>query len=160
MTDAATPSAAPRCHTLRVRVGWGQCDPAGIVYFPRFFELFHEAMESWFDRALQLPYHDVIVARRIGLPSVHTEADFVRPTRFGEDVCVELRVLRLGRSSIELGYRIVGVDRSGAALDTDVRATGRTVCAVMDLDPDSPGFRRATPVPEDMRARIEAFGVG
>jgi 4-hydroxybenzoyl-CoA thioesterase len=139
-------------HVLAVDVGWGHCDPAGIVYFPRFFEMFHAAMESWFGNALGLPYQEVIVGRKLGFPSVHTEADFVHPTRFGERIAVELRVAKLGRSSIALAYRVRGPDG-------ELRATGRTVCAVMDLDPDSATHRRSRPVPDDIRAAIEAFGV-
>jgi 4-hydroxybenzoyl-CoA thioesterase len=140
-------------HVHEVDVGWGQCDPAGIVYFPRFFEMFHAAMETWFGRALGLPYQDVIVGRKIGFPAVHTEADFRKTTRFGERIAVELRVQRLGTSSIDLGYVI-----RGAAPD-DVRAVGRTVCVVMDLDPTSAEHHRARPLPDDIRAAIVRFGV-
>lgn len=139
-----------------IQVSWGDCDPAGLVYFPRFFEKFHEAMERWFGDALLQPYDALIMGRRLGLPSVHTEADFRAPCRFGEALVVELRVLRLGRSSIELGYRVV----QAMADQDEVRLTGRTVCALMDLDETRPTHGRAVPWPEDLRARIEAFGVG
>jgi 4-hydroxybenzoyl-CoA thioesterase len=142
-------------HVLEVEVGWGHCDPAGIVYYPRFFEMFHAAMETWFARCLQLPYDQVIVGRKLGFPSVHTDADFVKPTRFGEKVAVELRVAKLGTTSIRFAYAIRGPGGEG-----DLRATGSTVCAVMDLDPASATFRRAVAVPEDLRAKIEAFGIG
>lgn len=138
-----------------VLVSWGDCDPAGIVYFPRFFEKFHEAMEQWFGDALGLPYDELIVGRRLGLPSVHTEADFTSPCRFGERLTVELRVLRLGRSSVELGYRV----RTAADEAAAPRLTGRTVCVLMDLDPERETHERALPWPDDLRARIEAFGV-
>jgi 4-hydroxybenzoyl-CoA thioesterase len=136
-----------------MQVRWGDCDPAGLVYFPRFFERFHDAMERWFHDALDHPYDALIMGRRLGLPTVHTEADFRMPCRFGEALRVELRVLRLGRSSIELGYRVV------ADGEAEPRLTGRTVCALMDLDPTRPTHARAVPWPEDLRARIEAFGV-
>ncbi|HWB73374.1 MAG TPA: acyl-CoA thioesterase [Nannocystaceae bacterium] len=141
-------------HALPVAIGWGHCDPAGIVYFPRFFELFHQAMETWFGERLGLPYDQVIVQRKIGFPSVHTEADFTKPTRFGETVSVELRLAAIGRSSLTLDYRVVGPGGDG-----DLRATGRTVVALMDLDPASAGFRRKLPIPDDLRAQLEAFGV-
>ncbi len=152
----AGPDESPHggVHVMPVAIGWGQCDPAGIVYFPRFFELFHAAMETWFGERLGMPYDQVIGARKIGFPAVHTEADFRRPTGFGERVAVELRVARIGRSSIEFVYVIRGL-----ADATDVRAVGRTVCAVMDLDPSSPIFRRSLEIPADLRAAIEAFGV-
>lgn len=137
-------------HRLTVPVRWGHCDPAGIVFFPQFFVMFHEAMESWFGACLGASYDEVITRRKIGFPSVHTEADFRKPTRFGENVIVELRVGQLGRTSIRLAYTVRG--EAG-----DVRATGATVCAVMDLDPASPTFHRAVPLPEDLRAAIERF---
>ncbi|MEX1367466.1 MAG: thioesterase family protein [Nannocystaceae bacterium] len=151
MTDQA-PAGVFR---LPVRVSWGDCDPAGIVYFPRFFEKFHEAMEQWFGAELSLPYDELINGRRLGLPSVHTEADFRAPCHFGDELVVELRVLSLGRSSVELGYRVL------AASDAEAgpRLTGRTVCVLMDLDPQRPTHRRALPWPAELRARIEGFGV-
>ena len=136
-----------------VTVGWGDCDPAGLVYFPRFFEKFHEAMERWFGDALGQPYDALIMGRKLGLPSVHTEADFAAPCRFGDRLEVELRVQRLGRSSIELRYRVRAPGESA------MRLRGRTVCALMDLDPDRSTHARAVPWPDDLRARIEAFGV-
>jgi 4-hydroxybenzoyl-CoA thioesterase len=149
------PPAEPRAgvfhHPIEIR--WGDCDPAGIVYFPRFFERFHDAMERWFGEALGLPYDHLITSRRLGLPAVHTEADFRVPCRFGERLVVELRVGKLGRSSIELGYRVM-VDG-----ESEPRLTGRTVCALMDLDPARPSHARAVPWPDELRARIEAFGV-
>ena len=27
----------------QLRIQWGDCDPAGIVYFPRYFEMFDNA---------------------------------------------------------------------------------------------------------------------
>lgn len=140
---------------MPVRVHWGHCDPAGIVYFPRFFEMFHEAMETWFSEGLGLPYEELIVARKIGFPSVHTEADFRRPTRFGETIAVELRVRETGHTSIKFDYVV-----RDQADPRDVRATGHTVCVVMDLDPQRSTFRRAIPMPQDVRERVEAFGCG
>lgn len=103
-----------------IDVRFGACDPVGIVYFPRYFDWFHQAMEAWFGDALGLPYHQVL--QRHGFPAVHTEADYQRPCAFGERVVVELRVGRIGGSSVRLDYRVVG-----PAGDGDVRATGHTV---------------------------------
>ncbi|MCA9707055.1 MAG: acyl-CoA thioesterase [Myxococcales bacterium] len=147
----ATP--APGVYRHEVMVGWGDCDPAGIVYFPRFFEKFHEAMERWFGDALGQPYDALIMERRLGLPAVHTEADFRAPCRFGERLWVELSVARRGRTSIELAYRV------WAPGEDEPRLWGRSVCALMDLDPSRPTHARAVPWPEDLAARIEAFGV-
>ena len=137
-------------HVHRVRVGFGDCDPAGIVYFPRFFHFFHEAMESWFDDVLGLPYADMIHVRKLGFPAVHTEADFRSPVAMGREIAVEQRVVQLGRSSIRFAYTVRQV---GEPAD-DVRLIGATVSVVMDLDPQRPTFRRAVPLPDDLRDRI------
>lgn len=144
-------------HEHRVRVSWGHCDPAGIVYFPRFFDMFHEAMETWFADALGHPYEHIIVGRKIGFPSVHTEADFSRPTAFGETIVIELSLASLGRSSMRLGYRILDGEGDNAGADARERGSGSTVCAVMDLDPDSARYRRSIPLPDDLRAAMERF---
>ncbi|MBL8973518.1 MAG: acyl-CoA thioesterase, partial [Myxococcales bacterium] len=95
-------------HPLVVR--FGDCDPAGIVYFPRFFDFVHDAMETWFSAALGLSYAQVVIGRKIGFPAVHSEADFKVPCAFGESIAVELRVAKLGRSSIGLDYLVRGAD--------------------------------------------------
>jgi 4-hydroxybenzoyl-CoA thioesterase len=138
-------------HIHRVRVRFGDCDPAGIVYFPRFFHFFHEAMESWFDDVLQVPYAGLIQGRKLGFPAVHTEADFAAPCAFGDEIAVEQRVVGLGRTSLRFAYRV----RAHGDPAAPVRLTGATVCVVMDLDPQRPSFRRPVELPPDLRARIQ-----
>lgn len=137
-------------HVHRIEVRFGDCDPAGIVYYPRFFGFFHDAMETWFGERLGAPYAGVVVGRKIGFPAVHAEADFKSPCAFGDRIVVELRVANLGRSSIGLAYVVRG---EGG----DLRLTAATTSVVMDLDPGSPGFRRAVAIPEDLRETIAAF---
>ncbi|TVQ90434.1 MAG: acyl-CoA thioesterase [Deltaproteobacteria bacterium] len=139
--------------TWRVEIRFGDCDPAGIIYYPRYFDLFHQAMESWFDGPLGLPYASLIRQHRLGLPSVRAEADYRAPSRFGEQVAVVLSIARLGSSSVHFDYQVRGPDGG-------LRVTGRTVCVVMDLDPSSETFQRAIPIPSDLRQRIQTFRRG
>jgi 4-hydroxybenzoyl-CoA thioesterase len=138
-------------HILSLDVRFGDCDPAGIVYFPRYFDFFHQAMETWFPAELGFGYDEFVRVRKLGFPAVHSEADFERPSRFGERIAVHLRVTKLGRSSIAFAYEVHG--------DDGRRATGRSVCVVMDLDPASAGHGRAVAMPEDLRAQILEFGI-
>jgi len=140
-------------HVHRVSVLFGDCDPAGIIYFPRVFDYFHQAMESWFAQALGLPYAEVVRGRKLGFPAVHTEADFRRPCFLGDEVDITLRVAALGNKSIRLEY-VVTDD------DGEVRATGATVCVVTRLDPQAEDHLAAISVPDDLRDRIEAFRRG
>lgn len=133
--------------SLPVPIRFGDCDPAGILYYPRYFDLFHQAMEAWFDGPLGLPYARFLLDDRLGLPTVAAEAQYRAPCTFGETVGVELSVEKLGKSSIIFAYRVVGPDASE-------RAVGRVTCVVMDLDPGRPTYRRAVPIPSGLRARI------
>ncbi len=151
VTAQAEQSHGVHRHELVVR--WGDCDPAGIVYYPRFFDYFHLTMETWFSEGLGMPYESVIVGRKIGFPSVHVDADFKRPSAFGDALVVELRVGRIGTKSIRFGFRIFGPGES------EPRVTGSKVCVVMNLDPGSAQFRTGVAVPADLRAAVEAFGV-
>ena len=128
-------------------VGFGHCDPAGIVYFPRFFDVFHQAMESWFG-SLGFPYAELITGRKIGFPAVHSEADFRAPCAFGERLTVRMSVAKLGRSSLHLSYEI-WADEEAAP-----RLRGTTICVVMDLDPLRESYRSSMPLPDDLRAAI------
>ncbi len=143
--------ASTAVHEHRVDVRFGDCDPAGIVYFPRYFDFFHQTMETWFDALGGPSYATFITDGQRGLPTVHTEADFAAPVRFGDTIVVELRVAKLGRTSMELVYRV----RDAAS--GDGRATGRSVVVAMDLNPESVSFRRAIAIDDELRVRIERW---
>jgi len=149
-------SARVGVHVHRQPVRFGDCDPAGIVYYPRFLHFFHEAMETWFLEGLDYPYDEVILGEKIGFPSVHCEADFRIPCQMGEVIAIELRIAKLGRTSIGFDYQV----RTFGEPDSPLRLVGATVCVVMDLNPDSPKFRQALPIPAGLRARIERFMAG
>ena len=138
----------PQIHVHPVAVRFGMADPAGIVYFPRYFDWFHQAMESWFDEGLGLPYAEVLQTH--GLPTVDTRCAYRAPCRPGEAVAVELRVARLGRTSLRLAYAVRGAD--GA-----LRAVARTDVVFVGLVPGTPEHLRPVPLPEGLRARMEAY---
>jgi 4-hydroxybenzoyl-CoA thioesterase len=125
---------------------FSHCDPAGIVYFPRLFDLLHRAMEDWFTFGLEERFADFIVKKRLGIPTVGTQVDFVGPARFGDLLRIELRVLKLGRSSIELGIdAFVG--------DQPCFKARHAVCCF------SQDTFKAVAIPDDLRGRMEAYVV-
>ena len=48
------------------------CDPAGIIFYPQYFVLFHEVLENWWTEGLGIPYGDYIRRQRLGVPAVRT----------------------------------------------------------------------------------------
>lgn len=129
-------------------IRFSHCDPAGIVYFPRFYDLAHATMEDWFAQGLQQPLPELIRDRRIGTPTVSMQSDFLQPLRMGDTLRFALRVTKLGNASVQLAYR------GSKADDSDEREYLRLTqtIAFMSLDQG-----KATPIPEDLRPRIEQF---
>lgn len=131
-------------HTTQLRVRFGHSDPARIVYYPRYFEWFHDAFEDFFEAALGVPYADILNQRRVGFPAVQVATEFRGPARFGERVDLEVFLSRLTGRSATFEYR---VRRDGALLaSASVKVVG------MDMDQHvARGF------PEDIRAGLEPY---
>jgi 4-hydroxybenzoyl-CoA thioesterase len=119
-------------------------DAAHIVFFARFMSYAHEAMEHFF-APLQGGYVGLIVTRRIGLPAVRVEVDFTSPLRYGEMLCIETSVTRIGRRSATMRYRMV------RAHDEVLVADLRHTVVTTDLD-----TLKSCPMPEDVRALLSA----
>jgi len=88
-----------------IKVCFGDIDNAGIVYYPRFLHHFHLAMEEFFSSEWRIDYADVLHQRNVSLPTVHLECDFRRRLRYGDQINIEVRVIRIGQTSIAWGYR-------------------------------------------------------
>ena len=137
---AETPPSAFRSRQL---VRYFHCDPGGIVYFPRFFDMFNATLEDWFAEALACPWGpDLIGARKLSTTSLTIRTEFLRACRLGETLDFDLWPTRLGRSSIQLALAgsVAGEER--------LRATW-TICVV------SCEAFRAAPIPQDLRGRMQ-----
>jgi 4-hydroxybenzoyl-CoA thioesterase len=125
-------------------VRFEEVDAAQIVFFPRILAYGHEALAKLMDE-LQGGYAELVVKRRIGLPTVHIEVDFTAPLRFGDVARVELTVTRIGHSSCAFRADVTRI------LDGVKVATILCVCAVTDLS-----ALRAIGIPDDVRRILEA----
>ena len=75
-----------------VRIEWADCDPAGIVYYPRYFAMFDTSTHYLFEAA-GWKKRDLLKAFDIvGYPMVDTRARFVIASAFGDDIVIETRV--------------------------------------------------------------------
>ncbi len=120
------------------------CDPAGIVFYPQYFILFHELLEDWFNRGLDLNYADFVSAERRGLPTAHIDCDFRIPSKIGDAVQMQLSVKRVGNSSLTLAVSV----RAGEEL----RVTAKQVLVLISLEDGS-----VLPIPPALRKRFERF---
>lgn len=91
---------------LPVKILLQHCDTAGIVFYPRFFEMANLVVERWFEDELGYSFADMILHDGLGVPTAAITAQFKVPSRLGDDLQFRLSVTRLGRTSVSL--RIAG----------------------------------------------------
>jgi 4-hydroxybenzoyl-CoA thioesterase len=132
-----------------LRIEWGDCDPAGIVFYPRYFAMFDTSTTALFERALGATKVQFLKTYDFaGYPMVDTRARFVSPTRFGDDVVIETKVTELKRSSFSVRHLLTKGDTLAVeAFETRVWV-GR--------DPSDPGKIKSQPIPQDVIARLNS----
>ena len=90
-----------------LRIEWGQCDPAGIVFYPQYLIIFDSSTGWLFERTGLTP----LAMRRkyaiVGMPIVEVSARFVKPCRFDDEVVVESEIGEWGRSSFTVRHRLL-----------------------------------------------------
>ncbi len=132
-----------------VRIEWGDCDPAQIVFYPRYFAMFDGATQELFRAALGKPKIEWVKEFGIvGIPMVDTRAKFIVPSRYGDDIVFESRVARFGGSSFDVEHRVF---RDSGVLAME----GFETRVWAGPDPEKPGAIKGAKIPAAVKA---AFG--
>jgi 4-hydroxybenzoyl-CoA thioesterase len=130
-------------YTIRLPIRFTHTDPAGYVFFPRYFEMLQAAVEDWYTHGLGISYAG-LVRDGFGLPTARTECEFLRPSRLGEILELQVVLERLGRSSMEVSF----IGRVGG----EVRVRARSVLVQILL-----GEGRPVPIDGELREALEAY---
>jgi 4-hydroxybenzoyl-CoA thioesterase len=126
-----------------VRITWGMCDPAGIVYYPRYFEIFDDSTTLLFERALGMTKFEFLKAYDVvGYPMVDTRGKFSIPSKFGDNVEVETTVTEFRRSSFDVQHRILK--------DGELAVEGFETRVWVSHDPDKTGQIKSLPIPQSL----------
>jgi 4-hydroxybenzoyl-CoA thioesterase len=88
--------------TLQQKVRFQHCDPAGIVFYPRYFEMINTTVEEWFAQRLGIPFETLHGSLRAAVPTVSVTVNFHAPSRHGDVLEFQLRPTRIGRSTVAL----------------------------------------------------------
>lgn len=145
MREELAAGAAEPLPPVRVedRVRWSDVDAAGIICYGAYLR-FYELAETELFRAAGEPYHEVFDRYDVWLPRVHIESDFFRPAFLDDLLAVCVGVERIGRTSLELGFR---VERDGGEI-----ARARFVMVAVRRSDLS-----KTPLPPRLAERLGAF---
>jgi 4-hydroxybenzoyl-CoA thioesterase len=149
MTETTQAPAASRVVTYTVRVEFGDCDPARIVWFPNFFRWIDAASRHFFLQCGVPPWHETEkTSGLIGTPLVDTHARFVKTASYGDTLDIHTSVAEWRDKSYVQRYRIMRENQDG------------TVDLIMECDEvrifaahreDGKGIR-AIPIPADIKA--------
>lgn len=138
-----------RVSTARRKVGFGDCDPAKIVYYPNYFD--------WFDRGSHQLFEEAEVSMKmleetLGVltPIVDVQCRFVSPARWEDEIDITSKVTRWGSRSFTVTHRV----SQAATGDLVAEGTESRVC--VRLVADKSGEIRACDIPGEVRV---AFGV-
>ncbi|KIC48677.1 acyl-CoA thioesterase [Tateyamaria sp. ANG-S1] len=121
------------------RVLFRHCDPAGIVFYPRYFEMINDALESFFDQAIGAPWDQM--HQNAGVPTAEISARFTAPSRQGDELTMRLEVNRVGRSSMD--YTM------GASAAGELRFEAKGTMVFVNH------AGKSTPWPDKMRAKLQ-----
>jgi 4-hydroxybenzoyl-CoA thioesterase len=136
-------------NTRRLTIEWGHCDPAGIVFNPRFFEFFDWSTAMLLFAASGMTKSEMMAAfGSAGAPVVATQAKFLKPCSFGDEVTIVSTVLKVGRSSFDVEHRLF----KGDMLAVEARETRVWTVA------DGKGGLRSEPLPDRMASRLKSSG--
>lgn len=129
------------------RIEWQDCDPAGIVYFPRYFAIFDTSTTTLFEKALGMKKRDFIKHYGFaGYPMVDARATFHIPGVFGDDVEIHTAITKLGKSSISIEHHLMK--------DGELAVQGWEKRVWVGQDPANPDRLKSTPLPPDVVEKL------
>lgn len=88
------------------RVRFAHCDPAGIVFYPRYVELLNEIVEDWFEEGLGVDFHSLHVEHGLAIPTVRLDVEYLAPSRYGDLLSFRLAVAHIGNTSLQLSVMV------------------------------------------------------
>jgi 4-hydroxybenzoyl-CoA thioesterase len=127
--------------TLQQKVRFQHCDPAGIVFYPRYFEMINATVEEWFAQRLGVPFETLHGPLGAAVPTASMKVDFHAPSRLGDFLEFRLRPTRIGRSSVGLSIEAYCGPEKRLSMESTLVFTKE-------------GAGKPDSWPEDLRARI------
>ena len=131
-------------YTYCSRVRFTHTDPAGYVFFPRFFDKFQAAIEDWFNFELEVDYAGLLLKQGVGLPTAHTECSFLKPCLLGEVLDLTVFLKNIGTTSITVAF--VG------SVANEQRLLAKSVLVFISLQDGRP-----VAIPPELRKKLELY---
>jgi 4-hydroxybenzoyl-CoA thioesterase len=89
-----------------IHIEWGDCDPAQIVFYPRYLAYFDACTTALFRKAGLSKRQMLKTHQIVGIPLVELRVSFKAPSRFADTVIVESEITEWRRSSFCVRHRL------------------------------------------------------
>jgi 4-hydroxybenzoyl-CoA thioesterase len=137
-------------HRRTVRIEWGDCDAAGIVFYPRYFAMFDASTHHLFEAAGWKKAELRSRFQMVGIPMVDTRAKFLAPSSYGDDIVIETKVAAIRNSSFDVEHRVFKPAHGGETLAIEAFETRVWAGA----HPDDPKRLKAVTIPDEVVRRL------
>jgi 4-hydroxybenzoyl-CoA thioesterase len=133
----------------RVTIEWQHCDPAGIVFYPRYFAMFDTSTTMLFEHALGMTKYQLLKTYDfLGYPMVETRTRFTLPTRFGDEIEIKTSLIEVKHSSFTVEHQILKAGQ--------LAVEGRDTRVWVVTDPANPDKFKSMPIPPEVIAKLTA----
>jgi 4-hydroxybenzoyl-CoA thioesterase len=119
------------------KVLFQHCDPAGMVFYPRYFEMINACIETWFDEELLSSFKRMHLELGLSVPTASTQTDFRAPSHLGDLLVFQLQVEKLGNTSLHLQINVT--------CDGQLRLTNDTTLVLIEQHNGCPSPWRKHP---------------
>ncbi|MGH6990600.1 MAG: acyl-CoA thioesterase [Stellaceae bacterium] len=128
-----------------IRVEWGDCDPAEIVFYPNYFAWFDASTTHLFASVGLLPGRFFAEFGVKGFPLLEASAKFYVASGFGDEIEAESGVVEWGNKTFRVTHRF----RRGGELLLEGSET--RIFVVAD---SASGRLKSVPVPDEVKRRL------
>ncbi len=144
---------AHRTTLHEVNVQFGDCDPAGIVFFPNFSRWMDAASLSFFMQCGVPPWRELVKTRGIvGTPLLEINTRFLKSVTYGQTIVIATWIEEWRAKVFVQMHRVTRGKGTGSSATDELICEGREVRAFVKRDADNPDRLRAISVPDDIRA--------
>ncbi|WP_417456623.1 acyl-CoA thioesterase [Kordiimonas sp.] len=85
-----------------IAVRFKHVDAAGIMFYPRYFELINDLVEDWFASGVGESFKQLHLVEGRAVPTAHIDVNFHAPSKLDDELTFDLSVARIGTSSCTL----------------------------------------------------------
>ncbi len=114
-----------KIYKQNIRIRFGHCDPAGIVYHPQYFVILNQLMEDFYRDVAGVGFIEV-KKYGLGFPVAGVRCDFAAPSRVGDECTAHVWIEKLGETSIRFAFTIHAGD------ELRLQCTETCVCVTAD----------------------------